>query len=251
RKYKKYQLSLLFANQFSTFLSSGLSIKQILDHLSVQEKLPILAHYATIILEELNKGVKISMTLEQLPLLDEQLVDAFSKESESFIAHALNGYVIYITDKLYDDVMKWIQIIQPLFFTVIACFVIVSYLILLYPMLQFIESLEGGRQLKSLKGQKGFTLIEMLIVMLVITILLLLIIPNITKQSSSLREKGCDALIKTVQTQVEAYQLDHAEKPSSLNTLLSEGYINDDQLTCEGGIAIVYSDETGEVSKGS
>lgn len=141
RKYKKYQLSLLFANQFSTFLSSGLSIKQILDHLSVQEKLPILAHYATIILEELNKGVKISMTLEQLPLLDEQLVDAFSKESESFIAHALNGYVIYITDKLYDDVMKWIQIIQPLFFTVIACFVIVIYLILLYPMLQFIESL--------------------------------------------------------------------------------------------------------------
>ncbi|HLR64930.1 MAG TPA: competence type IV pilus major pilin ComGC [Pseudogracilibacillus sp.] len=105
--------------------------------------------------------------------------------------------------------------------------------------------------MKSLKGQKGFTLIEMLIVMLVITILLLLIIPNITKQSSSLREKGCDALIKTVQTQVEAYQLDHGEKPSSLNTLLSEGYINDDQLTCEGGIEIVYSDETGEVSKGS
>lgn len=47
-----------------------------------------------------------------------------------------------------------------------------------------------------MKNEKGFTLIEMLIVLLVITVLLLITIPNVTKHNSSIQEKGCDGLIK-------------------------------------------------------
>lgn len=49
-----------------------------------------------------------------------------------------------------------------------------------------------------LKGNKGFTLIEMLIVMLVITVLLLIMIPNVLKHNTVINNKGCSALVKMV-----------------------------------------------------
>lgn len=101
--------------------------------------------------------------------------------------------------------------------------------------------------MKFFKNEKGFTLIEMLIVMLIIAILLLLIIPNIAKQSTNLRSKGCDALVKTVQTQVEAYRLEKGTTPSSLNELVEEKYINEEQTSCDGGTKIKYDSESGEV----
>ena len=59
-----------------------------------------------------------------------------------------------------------------------------------------------------IKNQKGFTLIEMMIVLLVISVLLVITVPNVTKNNSSINEKGCDAFVKMVQGQVQAYELD-------------------------------------------
>lgn len=42
-----------------------------------------------------------------------------------------------------------------------------------------------------MRNEKGFTLIEMMIVLFVISILLLITIPNVTKNQSSITEKGC------------------------------------------------------------
>lgn len=83
-----------------------------------------------------------------------------------------------------------------------------------------------------LKKESGFTLIEMLIVLMVISILMILIIPNIGSKSQDVQSKGCDALISVVQTQVDAYRLDHGQLPGSLNALEQDGYITKDQLTC-------------------
>ena len=82
-------------------------------------------------------------------------------------------------------------------------------------------------------NQKGFTLIEMLIVLLVISVLLIITIPNIVKQQGTIRNKGCDALVKMVQGQVQAYQIDHDKLPESLDVLKTDGYINSD--TCPNG----------------
>lgn len=81
--------------------------------------------------------------------------------------------------------------------------------------------------------QKGFTLIEMLIVLLVISVLLIITIPNIVKQQGTIRDKGCEALVKMVQGQVQSYQIDHDELPASLADLKTGGYINSD--TCPNG----------------
>lgn len=47
-----------------------------------------------------------------------------------------------------------------------------------------------------LKDNHGFTLVEMLLVMLVITVLLLIMIPNVTKNSTLIGDKGCEALLR-------------------------------------------------------
>jgi len=47
---------------------------------------------------------------------------------------------------------------------------------------------------KILKNEKGFTLVEMLIVLAVISVLVLLIIPNAITILSTANEQGCEAL---------------------------------------------------------
>lgn len=97
------------------------------------------------------------------------------------------------------------------------------------------------------KREDGFTLIEMLIVLMIITVLILLLLPNITKQSSDIHEKGCDALAATVQTQVSAYQLEKGSFPESLDKLEDEGFITEKQKTCKNG-TLSYNATTGKVT---
>lgn len=60
-----------------------------------------------------------------------------------------------------------------------------------------IQMLQGhDDMLKKVMNERGFTLIEMLIVLLVISILLIITIPNITKNQSTIQSKGCEAFVK-------------------------------------------------------
>jgi competence protein ComGC len=95
-------------------------------------------------------------------------------------------------------------------------------------------------------NEKGFTLIEMLIVLLIISILLLLVIPNIGKQQDSIQAKGCAALQKMVQSGVEAYRLDYDQLPESLLVLKEQGYIT--TYKCKNKIELLYDKTTGNVS---
>ncbi|MFS0780939.1 competence type IV pilus major pilin ComGC [Bacillus sp. 1P06AnD] len=93
--------------------------------------------------------------------------------------------------------------------------------------------------------QKGFTLIEMLIVLLVISVLLAITVPNIVKHQKSIRNKGCDAFVKMVQAQAEAYQIDHEALPVSLADMQAKGYI--EKTTCPNG-SQVSIDAEGKVT---
>ncbi|RXS89459.1 prepilin-type N-terminal cleavage/methylation domain-containing protein [Geobacillus sp. PK12] len=94
-------------------------------------------------------------------------------------------------------------------------------------------------------NQKGFTLIEMLIVMMVISVLLLIAIPNITKHNSMINSKGCEAFLNTVQAQVKAYEMEHNKIPT-VQELLAGRYIKSDK--CPNGHAIQIS-TNGDVSE--
>lgn len=92
-------------------------------------------------------------------------------------------------------------------------------------------------------NQKGFTLIEMLIVLLVISILLLVTVPNVTKHNSMINEKGCEALIKMVQAQVQAYEIDLNKEPSSISELQTAEYLDaGDPPACPSGNSLTIEE---------
>lgn len=99
---------------------------------------------------------------------------------------------------------------------------------------------------KLMKNEKGFTLIEMMIVMLIISVLLIITIPNVTKHNSNINNKGCEAYVKMVQAEVQAYQMDNNKVPT-LAELQSEGYLKDVK-GCPNGQKVEINAATGEVT---
>lgn len=100
--------------------------------------------------------------------------------------------------------------------------------------------------MRKVHNERGFTLIEMLVVLLIISILLIITIPNITKHQSTIQTKGCQAFIKMVQSQVQAYEIDYNQLPASMDELESKGYLK--QKTCPNGGAVSLDATTGEVT---
>lgn len=72
----------------------------------------------------------------------------------------------------------------------------------------------------------------------IISLLLILIIPNIAKQTSHIQSTGCDAQVKMVNSQIEAYALKHNRNPSNIDDLVSDGFIKEGQKTCKSGQTI-------------
>ena len=91
---------------------------------------------------------------------------------------------------------------------------------------------------KTLFNKKAFTLIEMLLVLLIISLLLILIIPNIAKQTAHIQTTGCDAQVKMVNSQIEAYTLKHNRNPNTIQDLIFEGFIKENQKNCKSGETI-------------
>lgn len=94
-------------------------------------------------------------------------------------------------------------------------------------------------------NEKGFTLIEMLVVLLVISVLLIITVPNITKNQSTIQSKGCEAFVKMVQAQVQAYEIDENKLPANIAELESAGYLK--QTSCPNGEEVKIDDK-GDVS---
>ena len=100
--------------------------------------------------------------------------------------------------------------------------------------------------MRLLRNQKGFTLIEMMIVLAIISLLLLIVIPNMTKSHEVASGKTCEATIKLLQSQVAAYESEKGVLPTNLSALKDEGYV--DEVTCPGNTALTLNTD-GKVIK--
>ena len=98
-------------------------------------------------------------------------------------------------------------------------------------------------------NNKGFTLIEMLIVLLIISVLILVTIPNVTKHFATIDKKGCDAYVAMVQGQVEAYKIDKMKFPN-VSELIEEGYISTEEARCPSGEAIIIKEDGLVIAEG-
>lgn len=65
----------------------------------------------------------------------------------------------------------------------------------------------------------GFTLIETLTTMFIIGLLILLILPNINRVKDFAEQKQAQAMVQTVQTQVDLYQQENGAQPVTLDML--------------------------------
>ena len=92
---------------------------------------------------------------------------------------------------------------------------------------------------RKILNERGFTLIEMMIVMLVISVLLIITVPSIVKNQETVNKKGCEAYIKMVEGQIQSYKLKENKTPSKAE-LISGGYIKDG-ASCPGGNDIVIN----------
>ncbi|MGV3488834.1 MAG: competence type IV pilus major pilin ComGC [Tuberibacillus sp.] len=102
--------------------------------------------------------------------------------------------------------------------------------------------------LSSLKSQKAFTLIEMMIVLMIISILLLIALPNMTQSNQVVKKKSCDATINLIKSQMAAYEAENSEPLTNLKQLEGK-YV--DRTTCPDGTQIILKDDGSVVPEGS
>lgn len=99
-------------------------------------------------------------------------------------------------------------------------------------------------------NEKGFTLIEMMVVLMIISILILIAIPNVTKHSKSIDDKGCQAYVRMIQGQIEAFKIDNKGEAVTFPILIREGYLPEEGDKCPNGATLTLeTDGTINVPK--
>ena len=74
----------------------------------------------------------------------------------------------------------------------------------------------------SKKGQRGFTLVELLLVLVILALIAGLVLPGIIGKAESAKAKAAAAQISRISMSVESYYLDTGSTPSSLEELVNE-----------------------------
>ncbi|SDW09331.1 competence protein ComGC/general secretion pathway protein G [Marininema mesophilum] len=78
---------------------------------------------------------------------------------------------------------------------------------------------------KWLKDERGFTLIEMIVVIFVIGVIIAIALPNLRAAGQSAQERACNANRKLVGAQADNYYLELGSYPSSVAKLKARGYL--------------------------
>ncbi|MGX8851509.1 competence type IV pilus major pilin ComGC [Amedibacillus sp. YH-ame10] len=94
---------------------------------------------------------------------------------------------------------------------------------------------------------KGFTILEMMIVLSIIALVFLLTLPNIQQKEKIIRTKGCEALVEVANAQILLYEVENLVPPTSIQDLISKGYLKDTQRRCPNGDMIEISDGEAHV----
>lgn len=85
---------------------------------------------------------------------------------------------------------------------------------------------ESQRAATRLRGEAGFTLMELMIVVVIISILAALVVPNMMRSVDDANVAAAKAQIQSFKTAIMNYKLKFKKYPSSLNELVSNSKMN-------------------------
>lgn len=101
---------------------------------------------------------------------------------------------------------------------------------------------------KRTKGDKGFTLIELIVVIAVLGVLATLLIPRVVGVKSKAETAAMEANEKIIKNALERYYLDNDEAyPEELDDLVEEGYL--DEIPEDFEDYYTYDPDNGDLEK--
>ena len=89
-----------------------------------------------------------------------------------------------------------------------------------------------------MRSQKGFTLVEILIVVVILGILAAIVIPQFTSASTEAKQSSLRSDLQTIRSQIELYKIKNSDTPpASLATLVTAGYLQAVPVNPYNGLA--------------
>lgn len=141
RLFVRMQTSYYFTTHISMFLQTGMSMKVILQQMAEQDKLPIVAYYAKLMQRQLENGFQLGPLLMTFYFIEPQIAYIFDQQNNRDVLEKdLRAYADYMLDHLERKTKKGMMLIQPIFFIILASFIVFIYLALMWPMFQLIQT---------------------------------------------------------------------------------------------------------------
>ena len=102
-----------------------------------------------------------------------------------------------------------------------------------------------------MQREKGFTLVELMIVVLILGALAAIAIPRIMGGAQTAKTNACETNVDMMNSQIELYKANDGEWPNFLTDLDDPNYLPDELPTCPFGTAYNYNTTIHRVTEHS
>ncbi|WP_422123161.1 competence type IV pilus assembly protein ComGB [Planococcus sp. X10-3] len=142
RKYIRLYWSHLLGRELGTLVHSGISLQESLAVLRNQNHHKVIQAIATSAESQIILGESMSTAVERLGILSTDM-PAFLRHGEltGFLGKELILYSEVQMEQIEQLTQKWLKIIQPTFFVIIAACIVAAYLAILLPMYNLVQTI--------------------------------------------------------------------------------------------------------------